>query len=105
MSWYAWSIVWWVGLGAVLAVATNGGQGWRKWWLRVAALLLSITTLEQFGPRLPDVTRGIASSPAWMQEIVATMGRSFESVGVVAQLAPKDQVAEIEHAPPVSARP
>ena len=98
MSWYAWSVVWWVGLGAVLAVATNGGQGWRKWWVRVAALLLSITTVQQFGPRVPEVTRVLASSPDWMQGVATSVGRGFESVGLVAQIASTDPVAEIERA-------
>lgn len=105
MSWYVWSVVWWVGLGAVLAVATNGGRGWRKWWVRVAALLLSITTLQQLGPRVPDVTRALASTPDWMQGVATTVSRGFESVGSVAQLAFNESVTEVEHAAEPASRP
>ncbi|HVH20152.1 MAG TPA: hypothetical protein VNF72_17805 [Myxococcota bacterium] len=104
MSWYAWSVVWWVGLGAVLAVATNGGQGWRKWWVRVAAILLSITTVQQFGPRVPEVTRVLASSPDWMQGVATSVGRGL-NVGLVAQIASTDPVVEIERAAQPAPRP
>ena len=96
MSWYAWAIIWWIGLGAALAIATNSGEGWRKWWVRVAVLLLSLTTLDGFSAAAPNVNPLLASAPTWVQEFAASLGAGCESVGSVAQLACNGSISAAE---------
>jgi len=85
MNWYVWSIAWWFVVGGVLALATNGGEGWRKWWVRVAALLISLTTVERFGTFAPD-GQLMTSAPAWLQQLATSIAQGCDPVGLVAQL-------------------
>jgi hypothetical protein len=86
MSWYVWSIIWWFVVGGVLAVATNRGEGWRKWWVRVAALLLSLTTVQQLGTIGPGAQL-MTSAPAWFQDVATSLAQGCDPVSLVAQLA------------------
>ena len=86
MSWYVWSIVWWFVVGGVLAVATNRAEGWRKWWVRVAALLISLTTVEQLGALAPG-SQLMTSAPTWLQQFASSVSQGCDPVGLVAQLA------------------
>jgi hypothetical protein len=92
MSWYVWSIAWWVVVGGVLAVATNRGEGWRKWWVRVAALLLSLTTVEQLGATAPG-TQLMTAAPTWFQQVASAISQGCDPVGLVAHLACNAPVA------------
>ena len=100
MSWLAWATLWWIGLGVALAVVTQSGEVWRKWWVRVAALLLSLTTLDQLGSDAAPFSSLLAASPRWVQQITASFGNGCGGIGAVAQLACNPPVA----AGPVSAR-
>jgi hypothetical protein len=80
MSWYVWSIAWWFVVGGVLAVATNRGLGWRKWWVRVAALLLSLTTMEQLGAMSPG-TQLMSAAPMWLQQVASVISEGCGPAG------------------------
>jgi len=86
MSWYVWSIVWWLVVGGVLAIATNRAEGWRKWWVRVAALLISLTTVQQLGTFAPD-SQLMTAAPTWIQQVASAISQGCDPVGLVAQLA------------------
>jgi hypothetical protein len=103
MSWYAWATLWWIGVGVALALATQTGAGWRKWWVRVAVLLLSLTTLDRIATDPLAVSELLAAAPSWAQGIAASLGDGCESVGAVAQLACKGSTSGA--APPAESLP
>jgi hypothetical protein len=105
MTWLAWATVWWIGLGVALALATQSGAGWRKWWVRVTALLLSLATLDQLGSDPEAANRLVATSPEWVRQLAASLGQGCEGIGVVAQLACPDPLAGAAKPAPDRNRP
>lgn len=84
MGWLSWATLWWIALGVAIAIATRSSEGWGRWWLRVAALLLSLATLDQLGGGTRPMSRLVAASPAWVQQVAVSLDAVCNGVGSTA---------------------